>query len=314
MSAPIHSPKCAKAAFADCLSVAPTTVATTRSPSVATTDRMNFGYPVLASAATQGREQNPCNSCVVPPVYFAGTREGDNEKTPMPMPKPSNVLSGLPKRLLLELFEDAVPHKLRDGEVLFRAGDLGDGCYRIQTGLVKIVVASKQGEERIISLLGPDAIVGELSMIDRGPRSASVIAIADCSLSFLSRAKFQTCIDSHPELTSYLVKTLARRLREADDYLAATAFLCVEGRLARALLNVAEYVGEDKGGGRIQLRLKISQGDLAAMAGVARENVSRTMSEWRKRDVVTRSSYRQILVMVRPVRRRRLWADGQVWR
>ena len=205
------------------------------------------------------------------------------------MPKPSNVLSGLPKRLLSELFEDAVAHKLLDGEALFRAGDLGDGCYRIQTGLVKVVVASKRGEERIISLLGPDAIVGELSMIDGGPRSASVIAIADCSLSFLSRAKFQTCIDSRPELTSYLVKTLAGRLREADDSLAATTFLSVKGRLARALLNVAEYVGEERGGG-IQLRLKISQGDLAAMAGVARENVSRTMSEWRKRDVVTRSS------------------------
>jgi CRP-like cAMP-binding protein len=127
-------------------------------------------------------------------------------------------------------------------------------------------------------------------MIDGGPRSASVIAIADCSLLFLSRAKFQNCIDSRPELNSYLVKTLARRLREADDCVAATTFLSVKGRLARALLNIAEYVGEGKGGGGIQLRLKISRGDLAAMAGVARENVSRTMSEWRKRDVVTGSS------------------------
>jgi CRP-like cAMP-binding protein len=205
-------------------------------------------------------------------------------------PKPSNVLSGLPETLLSELFQDAVGHKLREGDVLFRAGDVGDGCYRIQTGLVKVVVTSQRGEERIISLLGRGAIVGELSMIDGGRRSASVVAIADCSLSFLSRAKFQTCIEVHPELTSYLTKTLARRLREADDTLAATTFLSVEQRLARALLGVAEYVGEKDSGGRIQLRLKISQGDLAAMAGVARENVSRTISEWRKRDVVTRSS------------------------
>ena len=84
--------------------------------------------------------------------------------------------------------------------------------------------------------------------------------------------------------------TLARRLREADDALAAATFLSVKGRLARALLNLAEYVGEENGGGQIQLRHKISQSDLAAMAGVARENVSRTMSDWRKRDIVTRSS------------------------
>jgi len=208
----------------------------------------------------------------------------------MSKPKPSNVLSALPERLLSELFEGAVAHDLRDGEVLFRAGDVGDGCYRIQTGLVKVVVTSQQGEERIVSLLGPDAIVGELSMIDGGPRSASVVAIANCSLSFLSRAKFQTCIEAHPELTTYLMKTLARRLRGTDDALAATTFLSVKQRLARALLSVAEYVGEQNGAGRIQLRLKISQGDLAAMAGVARENVSRTMSEWRKREIVTRSS------------------------
>jgi CRP/FNR family cyclic AMP-dependent transcriptional regulator len=201
-----------------------------------------------------------------------------------------NVLSEIPEALLSELFEDAIAQNLRDGEALFRAGDVGDGCYRIKTGLVKIVVASQHGEERIISLLGPDTIVGELSMIDGRPRSASVIAIADCSLSFVSRAKFEKYTEAHPELTSYLVRTLARRLREADDALAAATFLSVKGRLARALLNLAEYVGEDNGGGRIQLRHKISQGDLAAMAGVARENVSRTLSEWRKRDIVTRSS------------------------
>jgi CRP/FNR family cyclic AMP-dependent transcriptional regulator len=152
----------------------------------------------------------------------------------MPKPKPSNVLSALPERLLSELFKDAVAHNMPGGEVLFRAGDAGDGCYRIQTGLVKVVIASQKGEERIISLLGPDAIVGELSMIDGGSRSASVVAIADCSLSFLSRSKFQTYIDSHPELTSYLMKTLARRLREADDGLAATTFLSVKQRLAPA--------------------------------------------------------------------------------
>jgi CRP/FNR family transcriptional regulator, cyclic AMP receptor protein len=88
---------------------------------------------------------------------------------------------------------------------------------------------------------------------------------------------------------THLARILARRMREADDALAAATFLSVKGRLARALLNLAEHVGEEKGRGRIELRHKISQGDLAAMAGVARENVSRTMSEWRKRDIVTRS-------------------------
>jgi CRP-like cAMP-binding protein len=199
-----------------------------------------------------------------------------------------NVLLELPESLLSGLFGDATPHSVREGEALFQAGDAGDGCYRIKTGLVKVVIASQHGEERIISLQGPGAIVGELSMIDGGPRSASIIAIADCSLSLISREKFQKYVEAHPELMSYLARILARRLREADEALAAATFLSVKGRLARALLNLAEYVGKKDGGGRIELRHKISQSDLAAMAGVARENVSRTMSEWRKRDIVTR--------------------------
>ena len=209
----------------------------------------------------------------------------------MSTPKTSNLnfLSDLPETLFLKLFKEATACNLRSGESLFRAGDSGDGCYRIQTGFVKIVVASQQGEERIISLLGPGAIVGELSIIDGEPRSASVFAVSDCSLSFVSRSKFEKFTEAHPELTRYLVRTLALRLRKADDALAATTFLSVKGRLARALLNLAEYAGEDNNG-RIELRHKISQGDLAAMAGVARENVSRTMSDWRKRDIVTRSS------------------------
>ena len=58
-------------------------------------------------------------------------------------------------------------------------------------------------------------------MIDGGPRSASVIAVADCMLSFVSRARFQKHADADPGLLNYLVKTLTRRMREADDGLRA---------------------------------------------------------------------------------------------
>jgi CRP/FNR family transcriptional regulator, cyclic AMP receptor protein len=198
-------------------------------------------------------------------------------------------LSVLPEDLLSDLFKDAAALDLRPGEVLFRAGDAGDGCYRIRTGLVKVLVTSRHGEERIVSLLGSHAIVGELSMIDGEPRAASVVAVADCSLSFASRAKFQNHVEADPALMSYLVKTLTCRLREANHALAASTFLSVRGRLARSLLNLAEYIGEEHDG-RIELRQKINQGDLAAMAGIARENVSRTMSEWRHCNIVTRCS------------------------
>ena len=64
----------------------------------------------------------------------------------------------------------------------------------------------------------------------------------------------------------------------------------VQARLARALLELGKHVGQDDGAGHIVIRHKISRSDLAAMAGVARENVSRAMSDWKRNQVVTRSS------------------------
>jgi CRP/FNR family cyclic AMP-dependent transcriptional regulator len=81
---------------------------------------------------------------------------------------------------------------------------------------------------------------------------------------------------------------LAQRLRDTDDALVATNFLSVKGRVARALLSIAEAFGHDVGQGRIVIRQKVSQSDLAAMAGIARENVSRVLNDWTSRSLVTR--------------------------
>ena len=208
--------------------------------------------------------------------------------TTMPRAKSLNILDGAPKGLIDQLFAGSDTRRLASNSVLFRAGEPGDGCYRLEQGLVKVVIASPLGEERILTVFGPGAIVGELSMIDGLPRSASVVAVSDCTLSFVSRGKFESFIDNYPKLAGHLVKTLSLRLREADQALAAATFLSVKGRVARALLSLAECVGEEHGSGQIMLRHKLSQGDLAAMAGVARENVSRTLAEWRKSNVVTK--------------------------
>jgi CRP/FNR family cyclic AMP-dependent transcriptional regulator len=205
------------------------------------------------------------------------------------LPKLSNLLHQLPERLLAPLFGGATQHVLAANATLFAAGDAGDGCYRIERGLVKVAVTSPTGEERIVSLLGPGAIVGELSMIDGLPRSANVCALQDSRLRFVSRKTFLDFAKTHPDIHQELVSILATRLREANDALVAATFLSAKGRVARAFLEIAELMGVNSTNGRIVLNLKISQADLAALAGVARENVNRAMSDWRKRKLITRS-------------------------
>jgi CRP/FNR family transcriptional regulator, cyclic AMP receptor protein len=83
---------------------------------------------------------------------------------------------------------------------------------------------------------------------------------------------------------------LARRLRATNDALVAATFMSLKGRVARALLSLAEAFAHDVGNGRILIRQKVTQSDLAAMAGISRENVSRILNHWMRSAVVSRLS------------------------
>ena len=173
---------------------------------------------------------------------------------------------------------------------MFIAGDAGDGCYRVEEGLLKVSSLSPSGSERILAILGPGSIVGELSMIDGGPRSATVTAIRPSKVVFVSRVSFNAFVNERPEVHRHLTALLARRLRDIDDALTSSSFLSLRGRVARVLQNLAEGFGKDLGTGGILVHQKVSQSDIAAMAGIARENVSRILQDWLRQSVVTRIS------------------------
>jgi CRP-like cAMP-binding protein len=200
------------------------------------------------------------------------------------------LLAALPADLSHGLFAKAHTIPLSADQILFSAGDKGDGCYHIDQGLLKASVTEPGGGERILAVLGPGSVVGELSMIDGVPRSASVIALRDSKLSFISRAAFQAFGEARPELYRYLTTLLARRLRFTNDIVAATSFLSLKGRVARVLLSLAEEFGRDVGQGHVVIQQKVSQDDLAAMAGIARENVSRVLRDWTSHSLVSRIS------------------------
>jgi CRP-like cAMP-binding protein len=199
-----------------------------------------------------------------------------------------DVLSALPAELSSRLFVKARLISLTVDQTLFLAGDAGDGCYRVEEGLLKASIVSPSGGERILSIFGPGAVIGELSVIDGAPRSASVTALRAARLHFVSRMTFDGFGEANPELYRHLVCLLAARLRDTNGALVATSFLSVKGRVARALLSLSEAFGHDVGGGRILVRQKVTQSDLAAMAGIARENVSRVLQDWMRRKIVSR--------------------------
>jgi CRP-like cAMP-binding protein len=202
----------------------------------------------------------------------------------------AHIFSRLPEKLANDLFAKSRLVKIAADQTLFTAGDPGDGCYRVESGLMKVSVGSPSGGERILAIFGPGSLIGEFAVIDGQPRSASVTAVRESLLRFISRATYEDFVRQHPEVRDHIMMMLIQRLRDTNSIVAAASFLSTKGRVALALIGLAEAFGQDLGGGRNLIKQKITQNEVAAMAGVARENVSRTLNEWMRQKLISRAS------------------------
>jgi len=98
------------------------------------------------------------------------------------------------------------------GEVIFRAGDPGDELFVIRDGTVGIEV--KGG---IVQRLGSSEIFGEMALVEARPRSATVVAETDCVVVPISEKQFLTMVEYAPSFSLAVIRTLAHRLREANE-------------------------------------------------------------------------------------------------
>lgn len=210
-----------------------------------------------------------------------------------------SALSHLPWAIRRAFLEATRPLGLRAREVLFHAGDGGDGCYIVRSGVVKASVIAKDGQERLLAVLGPGSLIGELALIDDEPRSATVSALRPARLIHMSKSTFFRLADQNPVIYRQALRLLAQRLRGTNDTVVAQGTVTVVGRVARAFASLAEGLGERRDDGRIVLSHRITQTDIAAMAGVARENASRAVNELLRSGVVGRTD--GFYVIERPV-------------
>lgn len=199
-------------------------------------------------------------------------------------------LEGLPDDLSLGLARLARPMKLGDGAILFEAGDPGNGCYAIMEGSLRVSLLSVEGDEQLLAVLGPGDLVGELALLDGRPRSATVTVLKQTQLAFIDKAAFERFADENPAVYRHMLSIVGQRLRQANDVLAARSFLPLPGRVAQSLLQLSETFGKSLDDGRILIHYKLSQADIANMAGAARENVSRVLNDWKRAGTISRIS------------------------
>ncbi|HYO39058.1 MAG TPA: Crp/Fnr family transcriptional regulator [Nocardioidaceae bacterium] len=172
--------------------------------------------------------------------------------------------------------------RLRRGEVLFREGDEGDQLYIVTEGKVKLGRTSADGRENLLAILGPGQMFGELSLFDPGPRSATVTAVTDTTFSSLSHTDLLRWLDGRPAVARGLLTQLAGRLRHANDVVADLVFSDVPGRVAKALLDLAERFGRTADDG-VHVHHDLTQEELAQLVGASRETVNKALADFASR-------------------------------
>ena len=191
---------------------------------------------------------------------------------------------------LARIAEVAVPREHRPCEALFREGDLGDTCYVLASGCVRVTRTHSDGRTIALAQLRPPALLGEMAMFGSAPRSATVEAVEPTrSLAILAHDMRRVLL-SRPVIAMAMLDELAARVRAADDQVAQRAFRNVPGRIAEALLGQVE----DRGDGVVTL----THAAIADMASTSRETVSRFLAQLEKAGVV--ECGRRQVTIVRP--------------
>ena len=183
----------------------------------------------------------------------------------------------------LILIEDlAVEKQVPKGTVVMVEGSIGDSLFTITSGRVKIFMGDEDGREIILKILGPGDFFGEMSMIDRQPRSASVAALEPSTFKVLSHEAFEQCVERAPRIATMVMQALAKRLRDADRKISTLALMDVYGRVANTLLELA--INDN---GKLVVGEKLSQQDIANMVGASREMVNRILKDLSERGYIT---------------------------
>ena len=157
---------------------------------------------------------------------------------------------------------------------IMAGGDATDSLYIVLSGRLKVMMSDSEGKEVILTILGPGEFFGEMGLIDDEPRSATVITIEPCELLSITKRDFKKCLAENFEMAMAVMRSLVKRLREADRKIGSLALLDVYGRVARLLLDMAENVDGEK-----VVTKRLPKQDIAKMIGASREMVSRVMKD-----------------------------------
>ena len=169
--------------------------------------------------------------------------------------------------------------ELSRGASAFHEGDQGDQLYVIMSGKIKLGRTASDGRENLVAVLGPGEIFGEMALFNPAPRSATATAVSATRLAGLRHENLRRAIASSPDVSLQLLQALAQRLSKTNESLADLVFSDVPGRVAKALLDLADRFGRPAADGLLVAH-DLTQEELAQLVGASRETVNKALAEF----------------------------------
>ena len=191
--------------------------------------------------------------------------------------------------------EAVTKHRYKKGETIVEQGKKSDALTILLTGRARVVSSDARGREVILAILRPGDYVGEMSLIDQEPHSASVLAEVQTDVLILSQQEFAHCLPDSGSMAYAVLKGLVQRLRHADRKIESLALMDVYGRVAAVLMEFAAESDSGKQGNAV-IAHKVSRRDLGKMIGASREMVTRVMKDLEDRGFIQTQNDGSLLV------------------
>ncbi|HEX2295312.1 MAG TPA: Crp/Fnr family transcriptional regulator [Actinomycetota bacterium] len=180
------------------------------------------------------------------------------------------------------LIERGRKRRFDAGATIFHEAEVAGRVVLLLGGRAKVATFTEDGKEVVLGVRDPGDLVGEFSALDGKPTSANVIAMEPVEALVVDVASFKAWLTEHPGATLLLLETVLARLRDADRKRVEFSAYDTVARVARRLFELAERFGVETDSG-VEIRLPMTQDELAAWTGASRVGVSQALKSLRDR-------------------------------
>ena len=227
----------------------------------------------------------------------------DPEESKLSLLADCPLFAALPERALRELAGFARRQNYEAEQALFRVGDPSDTAFVLCSGHVEARIRSNDGRELVMHVAAPGEAPGYLDLIDAAPRSADAVAQDDVEVLMLPARAVRGTLSEHPSALMELSTGLAGIIRKLDELMRDHVFLDLPARLAKLLL-ARPAVGP-------RVELGITQGELAAHLGVARQSLNRVLADLQRRGLIRVEDSGAAVCLLDRMALRRLAVEGR---